>query len=84
MLIELVGRVGLDQDAARSVLEERTFSPAVDADWAKARNYGVTGVPTFVAGGMAVVGAQPLELLDRFIGKARQRVAELLAEQTTP
>jgi predicted DsbA family dithiol-disulfide isomerase len=35
----------------------------VDADWAKSREYGVTGVPTFVAGGHSVVGAQPYEAL---------------------
>lgn len=77
VLVGLAAGVGLDADAARSVLEQRSFSPAVDADWAKARNYGVTGVPTFVAGGMAVVGAQPLELLERFIVHAQERVAEL-------
>ena len=38
---------------------------AVDADWAKSRQYGVTGVPTFVAGGYGVVGAQPYEALEQ-------------------
>ena len=40
--------VGLPADEARAVLEERRFSDAIDADWAKSHQYGVTGVPTFV------------------------------------
>ena len=35
----------------------------MDADWAKSREYGVTGVPTFVAGGYGAVGAQPYEAI---------------------
>jgi ribosomal protein S11 len=41
---------GLDEAKAREVLEKRTYQAAVDADWEKSRQYGVTGVPTFVAG----------------------------------
>ena len=54
--------------AARDVLEQRSFSEAVDADdWEKSRQYGVTGVPTFVAGGYGVVGAQPYEALEQLL-----------------
>ena len=49
--------------AGRDVIAERRFKDAVDADWAKSRQFGVTGVPTFVAEGRAVVGAQPYEML---------------------
>ena len=45
------------------VLEERRYRAAVDADWMKAREDGVTGVPTFVAGNRRVVGAQPYDAL---------------------
>jgi predicted DsbA family dithiol-disulfide isomerase len=48
------------------VLEKRTYQAAVDADWEKSRQYGVTGVPTFVAGPV-VVGAQPYEALVQLI-----------------
>ncbi|MCH8154165.1 MAG: heme ABC exporter ATP-binding protein CcmA [Proteobacteria bacterium] len=41
---------------------------AIDADWAKSREIGVTGVPTFVAGGQGVVGAQPYEAIEK-LGK---------------
>ena len=56
--------------AARAVLSERRFKDAVDADWAKSNAYGVTGVPTFVAGGYGVVGAQPYEVLVQLLDQA--------------
>jgi predicted DsbA family dithiol-disulfide isomerase len=52
------------------VLEERTFREAVDADWELSRRYGITGVPTFVAGRYGVVGAQPYEALEQLVRKA--------------
>jgi len=48
-------------------LNERTFKDAVDADWAKARSYGITGVPSFVAGNQKLVGAHPYEILEKLI-----------------
>jgi predicted DsbA family dithiol-disulfide isomerase len=62
--------VGLSADAARDVLTGRRFKDAVDADWAKSSEYGVTGVPTFVAGGYGAVGAQPYEVLEQLLIKA--------------
>jgi predicted DsbA family dithiol-disulfide isomerase len=70
VLLDIVGRVGLPVEGARHVLEQRTLKAAVDADWALARRYGVTGVPTFVAGGYGVVGAQPYEALEQLVRKA--------------
>jgi predicted DsbA family dithiol-disulfide isomerase len=69
-LIRIAQAVGLDGDKAREVLEKRTFKDAVDQDWAKSRAYGITGVPTFVAGRHGVVGAQPYEALVRLIEQA--------------
>ena len=69
VLLEVAGAVGLDVDAARTVLETRSFKDVIDADWAKSRQYGVTGVPTFVAGGYGVVGAQPYETLEALVQK---------------
>lgn len=68
-LVAIAESVGLPADEARRVLTERTFRAAIDADWEKSRAYGITGVPTFVAGGYGVVGAQPYEVLERFIEK---------------
>ena len=61
---------GLSVDGAREVLEKRTFKAAVDEDWALSRQYGITGVPTFVAGRFGVVGAQPYEALEDLVRKA--------------
>jgi len=70
-LVEIAAAAGLPQDAAREVLEKRTHKAAVDADWEKSREYGVTGVPTFVAGRQGVVGAQPYEALEQLVRQAR-------------
>jgi predicted DsbA family dithiol-disulfide isomerase len=70
VLLEIAERVGLPVDEARRVLQERTFKAAVDADWALSRRYGVTGVPTFVAGRHGVVGAQPYEVLEQLVREA--------------
>src|ERR1041384_3137731 len=69
LLVGLAASVGLPADEARAVLAERRFKDAIDADWAKSAQYGVTGVPTFVAGGYGVVGAQPYEGLEKPIGQ---------------
>ena len=69
-LLTIAGDVGLDVYAAREVLQSRSFSDAVDADWDLSRRYGVTGVPTFVAAQKAVVGAQPYEVLENFLQEA--------------
>jgi len=68
--LEIAEQVGLSREAARELLEKRTFKEAVDADWALSREYGITGVPTFVAGRFGVVGAQPYESLEALVQKA--------------
>src|SRR5690348_399790 len=73
VLLDLAKKIGLDEAKAREVLEQRTFKSAVDADWAKSRAYGVTGVPTFVAGGYGVVGAQPYEALESLVQEVRKK-----------
>jgi predicted DsbA family dithiol-disulfide isomerase len=69
-LLVVAKAVGLDVAAARTVLESRSFKDAVDADWEKSRQYGVTGVPTFVVGHQGVVGAQPYETLEKLLQEA--------------
>lgn len=69
VLLDIVKSAGLPVEAARKVLAERSFSAEVDADWECARRYGLSGVPTFVAAGHGVVGAQPYEVLEQFLDK---------------
>jgi len=73
VLLEVVRKVGLPEEEARRVLEERTFREAVDRDWERSRELGVTGVPTYAAGGYGVVGAQPYEVLEELVVRARGR-----------
>jgi len=70
VLLDVARQVGLPIDAAREVLDKRTFKDAIDADWKLSREYGVTGVPTFVAGRYGVVGAQPYDELVQLVQKA--------------
>ena len=75
VLVAIAESVGLPGEEARKVLAERRFKDAVDQDWEKSRGYGITGVPTFVAAGHGVVGAQPYEVLEQFLKQmgARER-----------
>ena len=72
VLVDVARSVGLPADEAADALKDRRYRTSVDADWAKSREYGVTGVPTFVSGGRGVVGAQPYETLVQLL---RQRNA---------
>jgi predicted DsbA family dithiol-disulfide isomerase len=70
VLLEIAGGVGLSVEGAREVLDKRTFKAAVDEDWKLSREYGISGVPTFVIGRYGVVGAQPYEALEQLVRKA--------------
>jgi predicted DsbA family dithiol-disulfide isomerase len=72
VLLEIAGRVGLSVDGAREVIEKRTFKDAIDKDWELSRAYGITGVPTFVAGRRGVVGAQPYDVLEQLVEQAKE------------
>lgn len=67
VLLEIVERLGLDRDVAQKVITERTMRSLVDEDWNKSRELAITGVPTFVMGEHVLVGAQPLEMLERLV-----------------
>ena len=66
-LAELGASVGLPRETTREVLEKRLFKEAVDKDWTRAYQMGVTAVPTFMMNGMSLVGAQPYEKLAQMI-----------------
>ena len=72
VMLDIAKSVGLSVDAAREVLDKRTFKDAVDEDWELSRQYGITGVPTFVVGNRGVVGAQPYEALEQLLEKATE------------
>jgi predicted DsbA family dithiol-disulfide isomerase len=66
-LTAIAETVGLSRQQAQDVLESRSFRDAVDSDWQRARQLGVTAVPTFVVNGDFLVGAQPFEALESFV-----------------
>lgn len=58
-LADLAAEIGLDREDALRALTTRQFLPAVDADKAQAREYGIQGVPFFVVDGKyGISGAQ--------------------------
>jgi len=67
VLIDLAKSAGLPEKEVRKALQSRTFQNAVDSDWARSRELGITAVPTFVIDHHAVVGAQPYEVLEQFL-----------------
>ena len=70
VLVDIAQSVGLPANAALEVVTNRNFKSSVDADWEKARRYGITGVPSFVAGSHKVVGAQPYDVLTQLLSAA--------------
>ncbi len=70
-LLDVVRQLDLPEDSAREVLDRRTMKAAVDRDWARAGELGVTGVPTFVFDNRGVVGAQPYEVLTNLVAQGR-------------
>ena len=66
-LMTVVRQLGLPESEAREVLVSRRFRDAVDADWRRCRNLGVTAVPTFVVGDDGVVEVQPYEVLETLV-----------------
>ena len=75
-LVGIAEQIGVSRDEAREVLASRRFKEAVDADWQRSRELGVTGVPTFVAGNRAVAGAQPYEALEKLVVEAGGNVRQ--------
>ena len=66
-LAQIAGSVGLSEEEAREVLENRSFAASVDGDWRRASEFGIIGVPTFVVNGRGVVGAQPYDTLEQLV-----------------
>lgn len=66
-LTKIAESVGLDPVQARRVIEHREFESQLDEDWQRSRETGVTGVPTFYANDLVVVGCQPYETLEKFV-----------------
>ncbi len=67
VLLDVAKVAGLPLETAEEVIRQRSFRDAVDTDWKRAHELGVTGVPTFVSGNRGLVGAQPYEAMVQLI-----------------
>jgi predicted DsbA family dithiol-disulfide isomerase len=77
VLKKLCRNLGLDPSEAEGVLEEGSYGKAVENDWLYSRQLGVTAVPTFLAAGRIVVGAQPYEILEKLVKAGIEKGPEL-------
>ena len=68
-LVRIAEAVGLAGDGAREVLTAGSFAAAVDADWQRARELGITAVPSHLCAGKRLVGFAPYDDFVHLIGK---------------
>lgn len=61
--------LGLDMIAFETCIADRKYQAAVQADSDFAVNLGVRSTPTFFINGLAIVGAQPLDVFKQVIDK---------------
>ncbi len=71
-LVPIAESAGLSPDAALKVLTSRAFSQTVDDDWARSRTMHISAVPTFVMAHGRVTGAQPYDVLEKFVRSASE------------
>lgn len=75
-LVKIAGAAGLLPAEAEEVLSVRSFAPAVDADWQRAENLGITAVPTHLYGGKRLTGFASYDAFVELIGKAAKSSAD--------
>jgi predicted DsbA family dithiol-disulfide isomerase len=68
VLREIATSVGLDAEAMMAALAEGRYSDRVQEDVDLSREIGLTGVPAFIIGNRAIVGAQPYETFEYVMG----------------
>jgi predicted DsbA family dithiol-disulfide isomerase len=67
ILARLADEVGFAGAAARMAVERGDLVAARELSWRTATKAGIKGVPTYVARGLGLVGAQPVDVLHEFI-----------------
>ncbi len=65
VLKEIAESVGLDAEAMATAIEEGRYREQVMADYELAQRIGFSGVPAFIVGNRAIVGAQPYEVFEQ-------------------
>ncbi len=64
VLREIATSAGLDADAMIAALDDGRYAGRVDEDLEMSRQIGLTGVPAFIIGNRAIVGAQPYNVFE--------------------
>ncbi len=67
VLLQTCSAVGLDMATAQQVLNQRSYREAVDHDWHRSRQMGITAVPTFVLNDQQLVGSQSYSALEAMV-----------------
>jgi predicted DsbA family dithiol-disulfide isomerase len=67
VLASIATEVGLDADIAQQVIDSQNYAGAVDDDWHRAAELGITAVPTITYKQLALVGFQPYANYRRLI-----------------
>jgi predicted DsbA family dithiol-disulfide isomerase len=67
ILIELAESIHLNGKDAHKIIQDRTYKNAVDLDWKRSYELGVTAVPTFLFNNQRLVGAQNFETLEKLL-----------------
>jgi len=67
VLAAIVDKLELDSGKALQILQDHQYAEAVNADWQRAGELGVTAVPTIVFADKKLVGFQPYESFRTFI-----------------
>ena len=66
-LFSLAGQADLDVEELESYLESGKATDKLNQHLQEVRDYGISGVPTFVIGNKIVVGAYPYEVLEKVL-----------------
>jgi predicted DsbA family dithiol-disulfide isomerase len=67
VLADIADDVGLDADEIRDVVADESWRDRLRDEFADAREFGITGVPTFVYDGHGARGAVPPNQLERLV-----------------
>jgi predicted DsbA family dithiol-disulfide isomerase len=67
VLVEVAESINLSGEDALKVMQDKTFKGAVDLDWERSYELGVTAVPTFLFNNQLLVGAKKYEVLAKLL-----------------
>ena len=67
ILVELAESIHLNGKDTQKIIQDRTYKDAVDLDWKRSYELGVTAVPTFLLNNQRLVGAQNFETLEKLL-----------------